>query len=80
MSPKQRSRLPADLSEALARQETPQFKWKSLLQIGGAAAVLWVTAFIMVPYVGYWGVGAVGRTCCMSMNNVRYAGLQSCDP
>lgn len=59
MSPKQRSRLPTDLGEALARQETPQFKWKSLLQIGAAAAVLWVTAFIMVPYVGYWGVGVV---------------------
>jgi hypothetical protein len=60
MSPKQRSRLPTDLGEALARQETPQIKWKSLLQIAAAAAVLWVTAFIMVPYVGYWGVGVVG--------------------
>jgi hypothetical protein len=60
MSPKQRSRLPTDLGEALARQETPQIKWKALLQIAAAAAVLWVTAFIMVPYVGYWGVGVVG--------------------
>jgi hypothetical protein len=60
MSPKQRSRLPTDLSEALARQETPQIKWKSLLQIGAVAVVLWVTAFMMVPLVGYWGVGVVG--------------------
>jgi hypothetical protein len=58
MSPK-RSRLPTDLGEALARQETPQFKWKAVAQIAAAAAVLWVTAFIMVPYVGYWGVGVV---------------------
>ncbi len=60
MSPKQRSRLPTDLGEALSRQETPQFKWKAVLQIAGAMAVLWITAFITVPYVGYWGVGAVG--------------------
>jgi hypothetical protein len=57
--PKQRPRLANDLSEALARQETPQIKWKSLLQIGAAMAVLWVTAFVVVPFVGYWGVGAV---------------------
>lgn len=59
MSPKQRSRLPTDLGEALARQEMPQFKWKSLIQIGAIAALLWVTAFVVVPFIGYWGVGVV---------------------
>jgi hypothetical protein len=59
MSSKQRSRLPTDLGQALANQETPQFKWKAMLQIAAAAAVLWVTAFMMVPYIGYWGVGGV---------------------
>jgi hypothetical protein len=58
-SPKQRPRLPTDLNEALARQEVPQVKWKSMLQIGAAMAVLWVTAFVVVPFVGYWGVGVV---------------------
>lgn len=60
MSPKQRSRLPTDLGEALANQEVPRMKWKAILQIAAAAAVLWVTAFIMVPFIGYWGVGVVG--------------------
>jgi hypothetical protein len=58
--PKPKSGLSTDMSEALSRQEAPQFKWKALLQIAAALAVLWVTAFIVVPFVGYWGVGAVG--------------------
>lgn len=57
--PKQRPRIPADLNEALARQETPQVKWKALLQIGAALLVLWVTAFVVVPFVSYWAVGVV---------------------
>ncbi len=59
MSPK-RSRLPTDLGEALAGQEVPKMKWKVIAQIAAAFAVLWVTAFIMVPFVDYWAVGAVG--------------------
>ena len=57
---KQRSGIPTDLGEALARQETPQVKWKAMLQIAGILAVLWVTAFVVVPFVGYWAVGVVG--------------------
>lgn len=57
---KQRSGLPTDLSEALSRQEAPQMKWKAIAQIAGVIAVLWVTAFIVVPFVGYWAVGGVG--------------------
>ena len=59
MSPK-RSRLPTDLGEALANQEVPTMKWKVIAQIAAAFAVLWVTAFIMVPFVSYWAVGVVG--------------------
>jgi hypothetical protein len=65
--PKQKSGLPTDLGEALANQETPQIKWKVLAQIGAAMAVLWVTAFIVVPFVGYWGVGVVGVLTCVAI-------------
>jgi len=55
-----RPRLQTDLAAALAEQEMPGIKWKAILQIAGAIAVLWITAFILVPFVGYWGVGVVG--------------------
>jgi hypothetical protein len=55
-----RARLSTDLNEAIARQETPQIKAKPVLQILAALAVLWVTGFITVPFIGYWGVGVVG--------------------
>jgi hypothetical protein len=58
--PSKRPRLQTDLATALAEQETPTIKWKSILQIVAAIAVLWVTGFILVPFVGYWGVGVVG--------------------
>jgi hypothetical protein len=59
MSAGERKSLPTDLAEALARQETPQIKWKSIAQIAAVAAVLWITAFVVVPFVGYWAVYAV---------------------
>jgi hypothetical protein len=52
--------MPRDLGEALAQQETPRVKWKVVAQIGGALAVLWVTSFVVKPFVGYWAVGVVG--------------------
>jgi hypothetical protein len=55
-----RARLSTDLSEAIARQETPKIKAKPVLQILAGLAVLWVTGFITVPFIGYWGVGVVG--------------------
>jgi hypothetical protein len=54
-----KSGLSADLGEAIAQQETPTFKWGAVAKIGGAFAILWVTAFMLVPYVGYWVVGIV---------------------
>jgi hypothetical protein len=56
----ERPRLQTDIAEQLAGQETPRVKWKVVAQIAGAFAVLWVTAFITVPFVSYWGVGVVG--------------------
>lgn len=55
-----RPRLQTDIAEHLAAQETPRVKWKVVAQIAAAFAVLWVTAFIVKPMVGWWGVGVVG--------------------
>src|SRR5262245_47235958 len=54
------SGLPMDPAEALSPLETPQLKWKVLLQIAGAFAILWICAFMVVPWAGYWVVGVVG--------------------
>lgn len=57
-------KLKAPTAEAgqkqLADIETPGVKWNVVLQIGAALVALWVFAFLLVPYVGYWGVGGVG--------------------
>lgn len=49
-----------DPAEALAKLEQPGIKWKVVLQIVVAFAVLWVVGFMVVPWIGYWGVGVVG--------------------
>jgi hypothetical protein len=59
-NPKKRAIVPKDPAEALAQIETPQIKWTLIAQIGGGLAVLWVTAFMAVPWVSYFGVGVVG--------------------
>jgi hypothetical protein len=57
---KKRSIAPKDPGEALAQLEVPQVKWKLFAQIAGAFAVLWITAFMAKPYIGYFGIGVVG--------------------
>jgi hypothetical protein len=57
---KKRAAAPKDPAEALAQIETPQIKWTVIAQIAGGLAVLWVTAFMAVPWVSYFGVGVVG--------------------
>ena len=57
---KKRSITPKDPAEALAQLELPQVKWKLIAQVAGAFAVLWVTAFMAKPFVGYFGIGLVG--------------------
>jgi hypothetical protein len=59
-NPKKRAITPKDPAEALAQIETPQIKWTLIAQIAGGLAVLWVTAFMAVPWVSYFGVGVVG--------------------
>ena len=56
---KKRGLAPKDPAEALAQIETPQIKWSVIAQIAGGLAVLWVTAFMAVPWVSYFGVGLV---------------------
>lgn len=45
---------------ALVQLETPRLRWKVVAQIAGAFAAIWLTAFLVVPYLGYWGVGVSG--------------------
>jgi hypothetical protein len=59
-NPKKRAITPKDPAEALAQLETPKVKWSLIAQIGGALAVLWVTAFMAVPWISYFGVAVVG--------------------
>lgn len=59
-NPKKRNITPKDPAEALAQIETPQIKWQVIAQIVGAFAVLWVTAFMAKPWLGFWGVGVIG--------------------
>jgi hypothetical protein len=40
--------------------ELPGIKWKVVATILGGFGVLWVTALMMMPAIGYWGVGVVG--------------------
>ena len=44
-------------NKQLADLETPGVKWNIVLQIGAALVALWVFAFLLVPYVGYWAWG-----------------------
>ena len=48
------------MGEALANMEKPKTPWKLLIQIGIGFAVLWVVAGMLMPYIGYWGVGVAG--------------------
>lgn len=59
--------LNTDPGAALEGVETPAMKWKAVLQVGGALAVLWITAFIAEPWLGYWGIGAVGLLTLAAM-------------
>lgn len=59
-NPKKRSLAPKDPTEALAQIETPQIKWTVIAQIAAGLAVLWVTAFMAVPWISYVGVAIVG--------------------
>lgn len=49
-----------DVADAVSQVEVPRIKWKVVGAVVGAFAILWVTALMMTPSIGYWGVGAMG--------------------
>ena len=49
-----------DIAQAASQVEMPGIKWKVVGAIAGGFAVLWITAAMMIPAVGYWGLGVVG--------------------
>jgi hypothetical protein len=59
------SSLPKNVGEALAKQEAPRVKWQIVAQIGAALAVLWVTAFMVKPYVGIAGIVVMAVLSCV---------------
>ncbi len=59
-NPKKRAITPKDPAEALAQIESPEIKWKVIAQIVAGFAVLWVTAFMAKPFVGWFGIAVVG--------------------
>jgi hypothetical protein len=46
-------------NDALAQIQTPGIKWNIVAAIGAGVVIAWVTAFLLVPYLGYWAVGGV---------------------
>ncbi len=58
--PKITSPKKVDLAEAAAQVELPGVKWKVVGAILAGFAILWFTALMMMPAVGYWGLGVVG--------------------
>ncbi|MEZ4288572.1 MAG: hypothetical protein R3A47_10610 [Polyangiales bacterium] len=49
-----------DPAQALQQLERPKANWKVIAQILVAMAVVWVIAAMMIPYIGYWGLGIAG--------------------
>lgn len=49
-----------DVAQAAAQVELPGIKWKVVGTVLGGFVVLWITALMMMPAIGYWGVGAIG--------------------
>jgi hypothetical protein len=46
---------PRDSSEALEKLERPEIRWKVVLQILGALAILWILAGGAMPWISWWG-------------------------
>jgi hypothetical protein len=49
-----------DIAEAASQVEMPGIKWNVVGAVAAGFVVLWVTALMMMPAIGYWGVGAMG--------------------
>ena len=48
-----------DIAEAASQVEMPRIKWKIIGTVLLGFLVLWITSLMMMPAVGYWGVGVV---------------------
>ena len=42
-------------------------EWKTIGVIALGFGILWVTAFMMVPSISYWGVGVVGALTAVAL-------------
>jgi hypothetical protein len=47
-----------DPNEALKSLERPEVRWKIVLQVALGFAVVWALAIGLMPWTGYWGIGA----------------------
>lgn len=47
-------------ADALGQLERPGVKWKTIAQVAGVFVVVWVVAAMLVPWIGYWGLGGAG--------------------
>ena len=49
-----------DIASAASQVDMPRMKWGVLATVLVAFALLWLTALMMMPSIGYWGVGVLG--------------------
>lgn len=59
---------PKDPSKALAQMEKPEVKWRTIGLVVAAFVVLWVTSFMIQPYLeGAWGWVPVGVVAALTL-------------
>ena len=61
-----------DIAEAASQVEMPRIKWKMVATVLGGFLVLWITALMMMPAVGYWGIGVVGALTLAALGLALY--------
>ena len=61
-----------DIAEAASQVEVPRVKWSVIGAIAGGFAILWVTALMMMPSIGYWGVGVMGVLTLLAIGLALY--------
>jgi hypothetical protein len=59
LSPSKPPTAPTDPKAALQGMEQPAVRWKAVAAIAAAFALLWVIAFGLRPWMGWWAVGVV---------------------
>ena len=61
-----------DIAEAASHVQMPGIKWKIVGTVLLGFLVLWITALMMMPTIGYWGVGAVGALTVAALGLALY--------